>query len=135
MCIEKTLVESFYFEVWNKRNHREAHAILADDFMFRGSLGDEKKGVDGFLEYVDAVHTALGDYECVINDLVVDAGKVAARMTFQGIHQDIFFGVKPTHKKIEWGGAAFFEVRQSKIQSLWVLGDIDSIKSQLARIQ
>ena len=135
MCIEKTLVESFYFEVWNKRNHREAHAILADNFTFRGSLGDEKTGVDGFLDYVEAVHTALGEYQCVIDDLVISAQKVAARMTFKGMHQNTFFGVEPTHKNIEWSGAAFFEIKRSKIQTLWVLGDIDSIKSQLARTE
>ena len=97
----------------------------------RGSLGEEKKGVAGFLEYADAVHHALSDYECVIHELVVSDERIAARMTFKGIHQNTFFGLEATGRVIEWSGAAFFDTCGGKISRLWVLVDIDSIKRQL----
>lgn len=130
--IGQSLVEDFYFEVWNKRNLLKAKEILSDDFTFRGSLGDEKRGVAGFLDYVSTVHFALSNYECIIRDLVVTENKVAAQMLFKGVHQNPFFGVQATGKQIQWSGAAFFQIKQSRIAAAWVLGDIDAIKQQLA---
>ena len=127
----KTLVERFYYEVWNQADENVAREILAKDFRFRGSLGPEKVGQDGFIDYMRSIHTALNDYECIINDLVASETKVAAKMTFQGIHQNVFFGVEKTGKLISWAGAAFFTIEDDRIASLWVLGDIDSVKQQL----
>jgi steroid delta-isomerase-like uncharacterized protein len=126
------LVRRFYDEVWNRMDEAVAHEILASDFRFRGSLGPEKVGVDGFLEYMRSVHRALGDYECVIVDLIVTNGRAGARMSFHGRHQADFFGVPATGLHIEWAGAAFFETSDHKISKLWVLGDIDSVKLQLS---
>ena len=131
MSVEKKLVEAFYFEVWNKKNYQKAQEILAEHFLFRGSLGDSKEGVDGFWSYVESVHNTLANYECIIEDLVVGNGEIAAKMLFKGTHQNDFFGVKATQRVIQWSGAAFFKVFDQKISQLWVLGDIDAIKSQL----
>lgn len=127
----KALVESFYADVWNRRDTARAHEIIASDFRFRGSLGPEKRGVEGFLSYVDAVHAALGDYTCIIKELIETPQRVGARMIFRGIHQADFFGVPATHKTIEWSGAAFFTIRDGQLAELWVLGDIDAVKTQL----
>ncbi|MBG02849.1 MAG: hypothetical protein CMM59_02080 [Rhodospirillaceae bacterium] len=127
----KYLVERFYHQVWNKADEGVAREILAPDFRFRGSLGQEKKGPDGFIEYMRSVHQALGDYQCIIDDLVESPDRAAARMTFTGVHKDVFFGVPATGRQITWAGAAFFTVEAGCISDLWVLGDLDSLKSQL----
>jgi len=110
---------------------RPSREILAPDFRFRGSLGPEKVGVDGFVDYMRAVHRALGDYQCEIIELVVEDNRAAARMLFHGNHRAEFFGVPATGSRIEWAGAAFFETDQGRITGLWVLGDIDSVRQQL----
>jgi hypothetical protein len=46
----------------------------------------EKKGHAGFAEYVDMVHQALGEYKCIIEELVAEHNKVFAKMNFTGIH-------------------------------------------------
>ncbi|MEO4042465.1 ester cyclase [Hoeflea sp. CAU 1731] len=131
MTTPRDLVESFYADVWNRRDVDAARRILATDFRFRGSLGPEKRGVDGFVTYLDAVHTALGGFTCIIEDLVETPDRAAARMLFRGVHQAELFGVPATGKKIEWSGAAFFTVRQEQLAELWVLGDVDPVKRQL----
>ncbi len=125
------LVERFYAEVWNQRSEAAAREILAEDFKFRGSLGPEHRGPDGFISYMHAVHDALADYTCVIQHLVVSDDEVAAKMRFHGTHQAPFFGREATGKSIEWAGAAFFKMREGRIAELWVLGDIDAVKQQL----
>ena len=127
------LVERFYAEVCNRADEAVARAILAEDFGFRGSLGPERRGQDGFIDYMRSIHTALGDYTCIIDDLVAAGDRVAARMTFQGRHQGDFFGVAPSGEMVCWAGAAFFRIADGRIAELWVLGDIDSVKQQLGR--
>ncbi|MBY5989117.1 ester cyclase [Roseovarius atlanticus] len=125
------LIESFYNDVWNKRDFRVAHEIISTDFRFRGSLGPVKRGIGGFLEYVEAVHKALGNYTCIIEDLVCSDDRAAARMVFRGTHQSEFFGISRTGKNIEWAGAAFWGLSDGKLSRLWVLGDLDAVKQQL----
>lgn len=127
----RQLVERFYHELWNQADETVAAQILTEDFRFRGSLGPEKRGRDGFLDYMRSVHTALGGYTCVIEDGVEAENRLAARMTFRGIHRAPFFGVAATGRQISWSGAAFFTVEGNLIADLWVLGDIDHVKQQL----
>ncbi len=127
----KQLVERFYHEVWNKADAALAREILHADFRFRGSLGAEKRSPEGFIAYMQAVHTALADYTCIIDDLVTTGNRAAVRLTFRGEHQNEFFGVPATGRSIEWAGAAFFTCDGEQITDLWVLGDIDAVRQQL----
>ncbi len=127
----RQLVEIFYHEVWNRADEGMARTILAADFRFRGSLGPEKRGADGFIDYMRSVHAALGNYRCIIEDLITSDNRAAARMTFQGLHRGPFFGIPATDREIQWAGAAFFDMAEGRISKLWVLGDVDHIKAQL----
>ena len=131
MAAPATLVERFYEEVWNQADEAVAREILAEDFRFRGSLGPERRGQDGFIAYMHSIHAALDDYNCVIDDLIATEHRAAARMTFKGIHRGEFFGVAPSGNMVRWAGAAFFRIADGRIAELWVLGDVDSIKQQL----
>lgn len=126
------LVRRFYKDVWNRADEALAQKILAADFTFRGSIGLEKSGPDGFVDYMRTIHAALSGYTCTIEDLITTETRAAARMTFAGKHQGDFFGMAPTGRQISWSGAAFFTFSDGQIKDLWVLGDIDAIKSQLA---
>ena len=127
----RELVEAFYFEVWNRADKNRAREILHDSFRFRGSLGAERVGPHGFIAYMRDVHRALGDYRCIIDDLVVEEGRAAARMRFTGRHQDVFQGVPATGRQITWSGAAFFRCENGQITDLWVLGDLVELRRQL----
>lgn len=127
----ETLVQLFYEDVWERADEDVAREILHPDFAFRGSLGPERRGVDGFIDYVRAIHAALVEYRCIVEDLVATGSRAAARMTFTGIHRGDFFGVPATGRRIAWAGAAFFTVAEGRIAELWVLGDIDAVRTQL----
>ena len=127
----RELVEAFYFEVWNRADENRAREILAESFRFRGSLGAERIGPDGFIAYLREVHRALGDYRCIIDDLVTADSRAAARMRFTGRHRDVFQGVRPTGRQITWSGAAFFKCEGGRITHLWVLGDLVELRRQL----
>ncbi len=126
------LVESFYFDVWNRGDEDAAGRILSSDLEFRGSTGPSMRGLDQFVGYVRLIRGALSGYECVIEDTVVEPPRLFAKMLFRGTHTGTFFGVPPTGTIVSWAGAALFTVAGSRICSVWVLGDVDGVKQQLA---
>ncbi len=125
------LIERFYNEVWNTGDEAVAREILHDDFVFRGSLGPEHRGPDGFIEYLRAVRRSLPDFICNIQDLIAEGNRAVAKMEFVGTHGGEFYGVAATGKRIVWAGAAFFTTDGRQITDLWVLGDIDAVKRQI----
>lgn len=129
-----SLVRRFYDEVWNGADAALARAMLHRDFRFRGSLGPESRGVEPFIAYMTSVHAALGDYHCRIDELLEHGARAVARMTFSGLHRGTFFGVPATGRNITWSGAAFFTTASGCITSLWVLGDVDTVKRQLGLV-
>jgi hypothetical protein len=52
-------------------------------------------------------------------------------MCFSGIHRGLLLGQPPTGKRVSWAGAALFHARGGKLESLWVLGDLESLRRQL----
>jgi predicted ester cyclase len=128
----RELVERFYGIVWNQADEAEARRILDAGFRFRGSLGPELRGPDGFISYHRAVHAALENFTCIVDELIETPDRAAARLSFHGRHRAGFFGVAPTGKEIRWSGAAFFSVAKGKITELWVLGDVEAVRRQLA---
>ncbi len=127
----KALVERFYYEAWNRADEGVAREILHPEFRFRASLGPERRGPDGFIDYMRSIHAALANYTCIIDDLVTTQDRAAARLTFKGIHRGRFFEVDPTGREITWAGSAFFKTDGHRIVELWVVGDVDSVKRQL----
>lgn len=125
------LIERFYHEVWNQADEEVAREILHRDFVFKGSLGPERLGPDGFIDYMRAIRRAMPQYTCNIQQIISEENRAVARMEFVGTHGGVFYGVEPTGKTISWSGAAFFETDGQQITELWVLGDIDAVKQQL----
>ena len=76
--------------------------------------------------------TTPSDYHCRIDHLVADADSAAARMTFSGLHCEPLWGEKPTGHTVTWAGAAFFTVGNDRIATIWVLGDTENLRRQLA---
>jgi predicted ester cyclase len=128
----RDLVERFYHVVWNKSDEAEARKILSPDFRFRASLGPELRGPGGFIAYLRSVHAALENFTCTIEELIASDDRAAARMSFRGIHRGKFFGFEATGREIRWNGAAFFKASGDTISDLWVLGDVEAVRRQLA---
>lgn len=108
MNYEIAQIKKFYEIVWNQHDSAAIPEILHEQIKFRGSLGQDKFGHKGFVEYLDMVHEALGDYKCTIEELVSEPPKVFTKMKFSGTHKGQFLGHRPTGKRLTWFGAALF---------------------------
>ena len=125
------LVRLFYDKFWNEIDLGMADQILHPDVTFRGSVGVGARGRREVCDYVLMVTTALSDYRCDVESLITDGDNAAAKVRFSGIHSGDFLGQPPTGRRVEWIGAAFFTADENKLRDIWVLGDLDSLRSQL----
>lgn len=126
------LVEAFYARIWNNGELEAADILLTRDFVFRGSLGSELRGIPAFIDYVRAVRTALAAYRCDIVECVADGDRAFAKMRFGGRHVGMFRGYAPTGKPVQWLGAALFRFDRGAIAEVWVLGDLLGLDTMLA---
>ncbi|NES00330.1 MAG: ester cyclase [Symploca sp. SIO1B1] len=125
------LVHHFYEDIWNKQDYSQIPILLRKDLVFHGSLGQDKRGLSEFADYVRMVTTALDDYCCTVEELIVEENKAFAKMLFEGVHQGDLMGYAPTGKPVCWAGAALFTCKAGKIAELWVQGDVYGLLSQL----
>jgi predicted ester cyclase len=131
--MQKDQVRKFYNVIWDEYNKDAIPSVLRGDLTFRGSLGQEKRGHEGFIEYLDFVHEALGGYASIIEELVEEGNKVFAKMTFTGVHQNDFMGYPPTDNRVSWKGCALFTFEGGLVADVWVLGDLKSLEEELRR--
>lgn len=125
------LIGRFYNEMWNQFDKGLFPELLTEDIRFRGSLGQSAVGYGEFGQYVDYIHKAFPDFKNYVEDVVTEGDKSFARLTYRGTHRGEIFGVEPTHKAIEYAGAALFRFQDGKISAVWVLGDIYGLLQQL----
>lgn len=133
MSIEanKDLIRRYYDEMWNPWNFGLADELISAQITFRGSLGMQADGREGFKEYMWTVQRALPDFHNKIEELIAEDGKVVARLTYSGTHRGELFGVAPTGRRVTYCGVAVFRISDGSIAEGWVLGDIRALIEQL----
>ncbi len=99
MSEPRRLIRAFYDEIWNCHDKSAIPVLLDDDFSFRGSLGQVRRGHAGFAEYVDFVHAALGNYHCDVQEIIAEGSKAFARMLFSGIHRGELRVAQPSKQR------------------------------------
>jgi steroid delta-isomerase-like uncharacterized protein len=110
----RDLVERFYAQAWNLLDDAAVAGLLDERFVFRGSLGDEVSGRDGFRAYRDKIRAAFPDFHNEILDLVTQGNRAAARLRYTGHRRREILGVPATGTLVTYHGAAFFTARDGR---------------------
>ena len=125
------LVQRFYTDLWNRWDDGLVGDLLSPDFLFRGSLGQEVQGRDGWRRYRDLIRQGSSDFHNEIIDLVVAEDRAAARLEYSGTHTGPLLGFNPTGRRFTYSGVAFFTASDALLTEAWVLGDLQSLSAQL----
>jgi len=129
----KSLIRRYYSELWNAWSPAALEELISPDIVFRGSIGTTVNGIEEFKQYVNKIRAAFPDFHNHIEELIGEGEKVVARLTYTGTHRGELFGFSGIGKKINYQGVGIFQFREGRIVSGFVLGDAESLKSQIAR--
>lgn len=124
---QKEKVRIFCKELWDYADKTLIPDLLYTDFTFRGSLGPELVGHDGFAGYVDLVTSTFGNYTTDILTMIEEGPRVSGKMRFHGHHRKELFGVAPSGRHVWWIGMPTFTSEEGKGRDLYVLGDIHGL--------
>lgn len=130
MTIED-LAGRFYADLRNRWDDAAVQEVLADDSRFRGSMGTQTRGRDGWRTYRDAIRDGSADFHNQVTDLVASGHRAAAWLCYTGHHTGPLAGLAATGRRFEYAGAAFFASRDGRITEAWALGDLDGLRRQL----
>ena len=124
-------MRQFYEDAWNRWDDAVVDTLLTEEFDFRGSLGDEVVGRDGWRRYRDMVRQAAPDFHNEIVELVAAGGRVAVRLLCRGHHYGGLLGYAGRGQRFEYAAVAFFRCTDERLSSAWVLGDLDALRWQI----
>ncbi len=122
-----------YYDMWNSQNFEKADTLLKEDIRFRGSLDIVANGIEGFKEYAQMIIAAFPNLYHAVEIEVFENDTAAVYVTYSGTHEGKLLGYEATGNRISYSGAAFFRFHNSKIASINVLGDLNSLNKQLSQ--
>ena len=127
----RELIRRFYEELWNRFDKSVIAELLTEDVRFRGSLGQEKHGHDGFAAYMDVIQRGFPDFTNHVEEVISEGDGAFARLTYRGTQRGAVLGLPATGRRVEYAGAAVFRFRGERIAEVWVLGDVHGLLEQL----
>ena len=82
-------------------------------------------------EHILMFEMGFPKYELVPEDMIEEGRKVAVRMVFRGVHQNIFMEIPPTGKKISLPLMIIYEFQNGKISQSWMSFDMLTFMEKL----
>jgi steroid delta-isomerase-like uncharacterized protein len=128
----RSLIQRFYAVLWNAWDDEAVAGVLAEDLVFRGSLGAQTRGRRAWREYRNMVRRGSPDFRIELPDLICEGDRAAARLVCTGHHLGPLLGIPASGRSFRYDAAAFFACRDGLVSEAWVLGDVEALRQQLA---
>jgi ribosomal-protein-alanine N-acetyltransferase len=125
------LLQRYYEQLWNRWSYDLVDELLTDDFVFRGSLGNEIRGREAFKNYMRLVRSAFSDFHNVIEQSISSPPFLIARLRYSATHDGVLLGLQPTQKSVSYPGIAIFRVAKEQLAEGYVVGDRLTLLEQI----
>ena len=126
------LLRRYIDEIWNQGRTELIGELLAENYV-NHSPGSPDMSTDrtGVVYIVSTMRAAFPDLHYDIEDMVVGADAIAARLTVTGTHLGIFFGLPATGRRFQVSQINIEHVANGRIVSHHRLTDEASLMRQL----
>jgi steroid delta-isomerase-like uncharacterized protein len=130
----KQLIRRWFEEVWNQRRTESIDAMFAEDGLGHGLEGEPLRGPAGFKVLHERFCTAFPDINIVVEDVVAEGDKVAARCTVRGSHGGDSLGFAATNSPVQFTGMVLARIENGKIVEAWNNFDFMGMYQQVGAI-
>jgi predicted ester cyclase len=90
----KRVIQRFTTECINTASETVAAELIAPDSVFHlPGMSVPLRGPAGYLQVVRTMCAGFSNLQWILEDMVAEGDKVAARFTLRGTHDGLFFGV------------------------------------------
>lgn len=116
----KALIETYFYEVWNKGNIEKLEKIVDPLYINHNpSTPDPAPGPEGLKPIILAMRKGIPDLTYTIEETIITPDRIVARVLVKGTHLDTLFGIPPTGKNIEVRQINVEYIKNGKIVEHW----------------
>lgn len=133
----KQLLRRWFEEVWNKGRADAIEEMFDENGIAHGLSDDPSKPMRGPRDYKPFYATfreAFPNMIIVIEDMIAEGDKVAARCSVRGKHEGEFLGRAATQAPIDITGIAIVRIENGKIVEAWNNFDFMALYKQVGHI-
>ena len=123
-----------YQEIYNNNDLDALTEVVSEEIRTPRIMPGIPTGIDGAKAAHQMMLAAFPDYQTVIDDLVAESDKVAARITMSGTHHGSFMGIPATGKHVLFTGMYIARIADGKIVEHWGEEDAVSLLQQLGAL-
>ena len=130
----KSLVNRWFEEVWNKGRAEAVDEMFAPDGIAHGLSGEAEnplKGPGDFKLFHESFRGAFPNIEVVVEDMIAEGDKVAARCSVRGKHAGDYLGVVATNAPVDFTGVAIVRIKDGRIVEAWNNFDFLKMNQQI----
>jgi predicted ester cyclase len=113
------VVTRFYEQGVNQRRWDIVDTLLAPEFRHNGQV----LGVAGQRRNLETLYAAFPDLRVEIEETVAQGDRVVTRMTWTGIQQGEFMGVRARGKRVQWAAISIIRLAGGKLAEAHVIED------------
>lgn len=118
----KALVRRWFDEVWNKGNADAIDDLFDENGIAHGLSDDPSNPIRGPRDYrpfYAVFREAFPNMTIVVEDMVAEGDKVAARCSVHGKHEGDFMGRAATQSPVDITGITIVRIAGGKIVEAW----------------
>jgi len=108
-----------YQEAYNKNDFDALAELVAADVLTPNIISGMPPGLEGAKVVHQTTLIGMPDYHTVIEDLIAEGDKVAARVTMTGTHTGDFWGIPPTGRRVNLTAIYIVRIKDGKIVEHW----------------
>lgn len=130
----KALVRRWFEEVWNKGRAEAIDEMFAADGIAHGLSDDAEnplRGPTDFKPFHERFRGAFPDIEVVVEDMIAEDDKVAARCSVRGKHTGDHLGVAASNAPVDFTGVSIVRIKDGKIIEAWNNFDFMRMNQQI----
>jgi steroid delta-isomerase-like uncharacterized protein len=123
-----------WFQAFNDRDSPAEEAARSADFAAHVPGAPAPLDGAGWQAFLAAFWAGFPDCRLVLEDLLAEGDRVAARWTFRGTHAGGFLGIAPTGKPVSMSAIEVNRVADGKVVEHWVALDQLGLLQQLGAV-
>jgi predicted ester cyclase len=131
LIVENKKIVRRYQEIYNSNDLEALGEVVSADLLTPNIMPGIPSGLEGAKAAHRIMLAGFPDYQTVIDDLIAEGDKVAARITMSGTNTGSFMGIPPTGKHVSFTGIYIARVANGKIVEHWGEEDSVSLLQQL----
>ena len=130
----KALLQRWFEEVWNQGRADAIDEMFDENGIAHGlsdDPGNPLKGPGNFRPFHTVFREAFPNMMIVVDDMIAEGDKVAARCSIRAQHEGHFLGREATQSPVDFTGIAIVRIANGKIVEAWNNFDFMTLHRQV----